>query len=545
MMNIEKKYCEYNKTGYFKGLINFYLEKNSALFPFYNYEFSLQSFSKAINDKAAQQIDRTALREILLSQYAAASLNSEVLFEQYTLPQINALVNKNTYTVTTGHQLCLAGGPLFVVYKILTTIKLADQLKQTYPENNFVPVFWLASEDHDFAEINHFNLFGSKHVWEFPAKGAVGKIQTDTLKPLLLALKEIIGNNENANKLFELFWDAYSNQDNLSHATRFLIHKLFAERGLVVIDGDEKKLKKQFSHHLEQDIFNNVNYRAVKKTITELVETELISSNRIQVNPREINVFYMEKDLRERIIYDNESKFFLVNNTSIKFSFEQLQIQIELYPERFSPNVILRPLYQECILPNLAYIGGPAEISYWLELKHMFEINKVNFPLLMMRNSVLWIDEAISKKIKKLDFDYMDLFLQKDVLEKKYVERFSELNFTDEQENLDAVFQNIISKAKKIDATLVPTVQAEWKKQTQAINSLSKKILKAEKNKFETELAQIFKIKEKLFPNDSMQERYDTFIALYLKHGDDFFEAVYNAFEPFENKFTVIIEHEE
>ena len=283
------------------------------------------------------------------------------------------LLKDDTYTVCTGHQLCLFTGPLYFIYKIISTINLAEELKKKYSTYNFVPVYWMASEDHDFDEVNHINLFGKKIEWKRKPGGPVGKFSTAGIGEVISELKSVLGDSKNASELISLFENAYVNHSDYASATRYLIHELFGKYGLVILDADDNRLKNEFREIIRDDIFNHSNFKLVNETIAQLKNNGYDS----QVTPKEINFFLLSKKFRGWI--DSEK---------IKSEPEEWKKKLVEKTERFSPSVVTRPLYQQKILPNLAYVGGPAEISYWLEYKAMFDHHKIFFPVLMPRNFV-------------------------------------------------------------------------------------------------------------------------------------------------------------
>src|SRR5690606_39256438 len=187
-----------------------------------------------------------------------------------TLINIDWLRDNNTLTITTGHLLNLFTGQLYFLYKIFSAINLAEQLNKTYPTNYFVPVYWMATEDHDFEEINYFNLFGKKVKWDRQASGAVGELSTEGLKEVKQQLKKQFGESENAKKLISLFADAYTKHDNLADATRFLANTLFYHQGLVIIDGNDAELKKCFIPYAEKELTENLSYKKVSETTERL-----------------------------------------------------------------------------------------------------------------------------------------------------------------------------------------------------------------------------------------------------------------------------------
>jgi bacillithiol biosynthesis cysteine-adding enzyme BshC len=395
----------------------------------------------------------------------------------------------------------------------------------------------MASEDHDFEEIKSINLFGKKVSWEnFEAKGAVGKLNTHSLSKSIDELRVILGNTEHSKKVIQLFTDAYLKQNNLANATRFLVNHLFNQYGLVILDGDDVQLKQAFSSILEDDILNNTNFKLVEQTITELNKIGV----KPQVTPREINCFYLNGNLRERIIFENSK--YIVQNTRVAFTKEELLIELKLFPERFSPNVTTRPLYQQIILPNLAYIGGPGELAYWLEYKAMFDYHKINFPVLIPRNFALLTDEKINLQINKLGFEVIDIFQNVETLIKKFVTKNADIDLSlkAQEVKITAIFNEISIKASVVDNTLKSNVEAELQKTLNVLKNIESKILRSEKQKQETSINQIKKIKEKLFPEGLLQERYENFLPYFLKEGQSFIENLKAQFNPFDFEMIII-----
>lgn len=547
-MTIRKSGIGYAATNQFSEVLLHYIEGKEYLCPFYKYNPNIAAFLQAIEDKSKEKINRNLLVDVLNTQHKRLENGTE---EQQQ--NIDSLASEKTFTVCTGHQLCLFTGPLYFIYKIITTINLAEELKTKYSAYHFVPVYWMASEDHDFEEINHLYVFGKRIEWEKEEapgnrKMPVGKLQTASLKRLIGELKTILGESENAKQIIILLTKAYLEHEDFADAMRYLLNTLFGNYGLVIIDGNDKRLKQELKEIIKDDILNNSNYHIVKTTEQALDQQHI----KPQLYPRAINCFYMQDEMRERIeavknlSAKGEENSYKVLNTDISFSEAELLTEIENHPEYFSPNVILRPLYQEKILPNIAYIGGPSELTYWLELKAMFEHHYINFPVLMLRNSVLWIDSATNKKLEKLAIDAKQLFTDVNELIKETVSKKSgnEFIIEEEEEQLKKLYSGIALKVEKIDPTLKPAIEAELQKQLHALKNIQNKLLKAEKQKQETVVNQIKKIKEKFFPDGKPQERHDNFIPLYLKHGKDFIPLLKKNLNPFENKFIILSEIE-
>lgn len=514
-MLFSKQNTSLNSTELFSSLFVDYLNQSSQVKPFYNQHISKQDFSIYLEKNKFEYLNRPVLIKALQAQSSLVANTSSA-----SLANIQLLENTNTFTITTGHQLCLFTGPLYFIYKIASTINLCKSLKQTFTDKNFVPVYWMASEDHDFEEINHANVFGKKVVWNSTQKGAVGEFSTEGLTEVIAELKTILGDNEKTNELITVFEKAYLTHRNLADATRYLVNELFGQYGIVVLDGNDSKLKQLFKEEFKRDMFENTSYKLVSETITELQK-----NYSAQVSPREINIFYKENGIRERI--EKQGERFVVLNTDISFSKEEIENIIQSSPEKLSPNVVLRPLYQQKILPNIAYVGGPGELAYWLEYKTMFNAYNIHLPILMPRNFVLLLDKGTQNKLQKLNLTIGDAFKDGEELVKQFIKtQHNDINLEEAKKQLAEIYASITETVTSIDKSLVGTTEAEKQKAVNGMTTIEQKINRALKQKSETDVNQIWSIKEKLFPKDIPQERYDNFSMYYTKYGKEFIPSI-------------------
>ncbi|MDO6810183.1 bacillithiol biosynthesis cysteine-adding enzyme BshC [Zobellia galactanivorans] len=522
------------KTGYFTEFICDYLAEEPQVRNFYHRFPNLDNFEAQIAEKATSFPDgnREVLYEALQKQYKGFEVTDA------TRTHLKKLKEPITFTVVTGHQLNLFTGPLYFLYKIVSTINLTKELKTAYPKYNFVPVYWMATEDHDFEEINYFNFRGKKLKWNRTASGAVGHLDTKGLDEIFEAFSNQIGNSANAKALKELFRKSYLGHTNLAEATRYLANELFGKEGLVIVDGDDRNLKSLLLPYAEKDIFDQLAYKKVSETITGF--EALDKKYGVQVNPREINYFYLKDGLRERIVEQNGAYF--VNDTEIRFTKEELQKELKVYPERFSPNVIARPLYQEVILPNLCYIGGGGEIAYWLELKTMFEAMQVPFPVLLLRNSALVITDKQKGKLEKMNLSVADIFLRQSSFINKKIREISniDIDFTPQKQYLEEQFKAMYDLAEQTDASFLGAVKAQEVKQKKGLENLEKRLLQAQKRKLKDHVMRMTEIQNELFPNKSLQERNVNFSELYLELGEDLIPMLLEALKPLQLEFTVI-----
>lgn len=506
------------ETGTFSSLYLDYINGQESISKFYGPKPTIDSFNDLIKQRSFSANTRSILQKVLKQQYSAIQVSESVS------NNLELIGQANTYTVTTGHQLNLATGPLYFVYKILSTIKLATELSAKYPDYNFVPVYWMASEDHDFDEINHFNLFGKTYTWQTNQSGPVGRYDTADIANVLNILPEKI----------TLLEDAYSKFNNLADATRYLVNELFGQYGLLILDADNRELKEVFSPILNKELFEGTVAKAANAT-TEILSQE---GYKTQIHIRDLNLFLIKNgrtrlEATENGFQDSDGK------TYTKETIENL---LKTNPEVFSPNVVLRPIYQECILPNLAYLGGPAEIIYWLQLKAAFEAVEIPFPMLLPRNFYMLVNNNLANKITQLNFTPQMIFKSEKELKDIYLSEHitEEISLEKEVDTLQQLFDSITHKASAIDKSLEGAVAAEKQKALKQLEQLEKRIKKAEEQKHQIGLSQIENIKKKLFPNGSLQERVDNIFGYYVNQ-PQIIEQILEQTDPFDFRFNVVI----
>lgn len=518
-------------TGYFSKLICDYLDKKPELSKFYGNYPDFEGFKNQIESKKSsfQAQSRNLLVEVLKNQYKNTSVSNK------TIQNIESLSGGNTFTITTGHQLNIFTGPLYFLYKIVTAINLANKLKKEFPRQNFVPVYWMATEDHDFEEIQYFKVNNTKISWNRESGGAVGRLKTEGFDVVFKEFSALLGTSDNADYLRELFKNAYLKNNNLAEATRYLVNELFGEYGLVIIDGDDVLLKKQFAPFVKEELFYNTSFKQVSET-----NKRLGADYKIQVNPREINLFYLKDAVRERIILKKNR--FIVNNTNLTFTENEILSEVEEHPERFSPNVILRPLYQEIVLPNLAYIGGGGELAYWFQLKNYFNNVNIPFPILVLRNSVLLATNKQVFKLNKLNISIPEIFNKQEIVIANSIKEFSELkiDFSEQKAHLQQQFADLKELARKTDITFLGAVKAQEKKQLNGLDHLEKRLLKAQRRKLSGMVQRIADLQNELFPNRSLQERSQNFSEYYVALGENLIPALLKKTDPLKFEFTVI-----
>ena len=504
-----------------------YLRGDTSVKELYAFESTADNVLEIIKFRENNtDTNREVLVGALKQQYASFSTSKQVT------KNIEALINPNTYTVTTGHQLNLFTGPLYFIYKIISAIQASIELNKKHLSFHFVPVYWMATEDHDFEEINHTYVNGKKLTWSSDQTGMVGEFSLDGIETVISELENVLGSSIVKDEIITLIKEAYLNHANLADATRYLVNSLFEKEGLVIVDGNNSELKSQFIPVVKDELFKQSSFTLVTDTISNFPE-----NFKAQVAPREINLFYVKEGIRERIIRDEEG--FYVNETEIRFTESEIDFELNQFPERFSPNVILRPVYQEVILPNIMYIGGGAEVAYWLELKSTFDYHKVSYPLVQIRNSFLILNEA-SSKLKITDTKFW-FYKEHEQVRNLLIDDYpfqDQLN--DHKTEIDIKIKALISELEVFDPELIRSLKSTKVGLLKELKRLDTKIMRSVKRKSEVKMNRLNAVRNYTHPNGAFQERRVNFIDLYLSHGSNFLKIIKDNTEPFTKEVFVL-----
>jgi len=529
-MDCSTQYLPYEKTGYFSKIVQDYLQQHENLKPFYLHNTNLNGVQSAMNARDLHPINRQVLVEELSLQYQGIAASEKLQ------QNIQALQFSNTYTITTAHQPNIFTGPLYFIYKIIHTIKLAEELSAAFPEKKFIPVYYMGSEDADIDELGFVNIGGEKLVWNTTQTGAVGRMKIDkTFISLIHLISGQIGVLPFGNELTQLFSTCYTIGKTIQQATLELVNALFGSYGLIVLVPDNARLKSLFAPVIEKELTEQFSEKIVVNTINQLQE-----NYKVQAVGRPINLFYLIDDKRERIEFNNGK--YEVAALDLQFTKEEILQELQTNPERFSPNVILRGAFQESILPNIVFIGGGGELAYWLELKNVFEAVGVAYPILLLRNSFAILSAKMFAKQTSLGLTNEDLFLPTHQLVTAYVASHSknELTLSLELEELTAFYSKLKQKAGMVDASLSEHILALEANALKKMKALETKIKRAERRKFSTADHQIQILKENLFPGNSLQERHENISLFYAQYGSSIIEWIYQSSKGLNAAFGLI-----
>nr|WP_294905829.1 bacillithiol biosynthesis cysteine-adding enzyme BshC [uncultured Lacibacter sp.] len=530
-MDCTSQRITYRNTAAFSSIVLDYLDDAAALKPFYKHRPNLEGIKQAIAGRSAFKTNRTVLVDHLKQQYSAASESAAVN------RNIDLLLQETTFTITTAHQPNLFTGPLYFIYKILHAIKLADTLKQELTQYNFVPVYYMGSEDADFEELSYATVNGVKYQWITQQNGAFGRMIIDkNITQLIHAISGQLLVEPHGKEIVDALQASYKEKTTIQDATFAFVHFLFERFGLIVINADAKELKQQMIPVFEDELLNRSSAKLVTQTIAALDQQQY----KVQAGGREINLFYFDEDMRERIEADGDG--FAVANTTIKFTKEELLKELKEHPERFSPNVILRGLYQDTILPNIAFIGGGGELAYWLELKNVFAHHHVPYPVLLLRNSFLVTEKQWIEKVAKLGFTVEEFFKSSEALLNEYVHRttVNKIQLNGSLTKAEELYELLKEQAATVDPTLQQHVESLKVKAVYRLQELEKKIIRAEKRKYADEQRQIQSVKQQLFPGNGLQERKESFLSFYAKKGKSMIDTLYQHSLSLEQEFVIL-----
>lgn len=530
-MPIYTAHVPYGETDFFSKLIEDYLAGSGNLRDFYRYTPNFEGIDAAIGDRPAFPVDRSLLTNTLQEQYLGLQ------HTEATKKNLERLKQENSFTICTAHQPNLLTGYLYFIYKIVHAIKLAEEMSRRHPDKHFIPVYYMGGEDNDLEELGRFRYGNRQFIWQADGQqGAVGRMSTNSLKPLLHELFRLLGPpGDNTEALVKLLTEAYLQHGTIAQATQYLVHELFGRYGLLVLNPDDPTFKEAMLPVLEQELLRHDGYKLVQ------AQTERLSQDyKTQAYPRPINLFYLHDQLRGRI--SRQGGTWTVVDTNKEWTEPELLEELTMHPERFSPNVILRGILQETILPNVAFIGGGSEVAYWLQLRPMFEHHGVFYPPVLLRQSILWIAPSEMALRKKLGFDRSDLLLPTPTLHRRYVTTHSNTDWhiATEIQEIEAIVKRVAQKVGMLDHTLKAAAGATSTKIKKQLIRLEEKMYRAEKRKMDIHIQQIEKLKSALFPNNSLQERTQNFMQWYIDYGATYFDLLKDNMQPERNEFLII-----
>lgn len=520
-MKNQVSFIPYHKTAKFSNLINDYLAHSPKLQPYYNYTIDIEGIKQAITKRKQFPFHRSTLVKSLLQQYGNINCN------EVTLSQIHSLQKENTFTVCTAHQPNLFGGHLYSMYKTIHAIQLANELKKQFPEYHFVPVYYIGSEDADKDELLHLYCKQQKIEFHTSQTGAVGRMSAKDLDSIFEEIKTLLKDQPFTTEIIDILKQCYAPENTFAQGIKNLLHHLFAEKGLVVVDGDDRELKKCFVPIFEKELHTQFSENMLQQTIPFFSENYFIPTQ-----GRNINLFYLDQNIRERIIKENDKFYYVHQQQKIILDIEDI---LKNSPEKLSPNVILRPLYQETILPNIAFIGGGGEVAYWLLLKKIFQTAGVHYPVVILRNSLMMVNEQEKQVLSPYIEQEKDVFKGYDTLIDRYIaNQKTKPDFKSPTIDLQHLYQQLIHQYPSQNKY----IQLLEKHSIKGVSKLEKKVWRSYRKKYKNE--QLKSTLHHLFPHHNLQERIDSMVEWYAHYGKEIVDIWIMHSHPLKQEFAII-----
>jgi bacillithiol biosynthesis cysteine-adding enzyme BshC len=519
------KFRDLPSVGGFSDLFNDYISDFQKVQNFYELDFhSPENFKLKCETVQREFHNRESICNILLNQ------NHDFGCGENTFVNINRLQEENTFAIVTGQQVGIVGGPLYTLYKIFTLLKLKDQLNDNYPEMKFVPVFWLESEDHDFEEVNYVNIVNNENQikrihYPRPPKSeyhaSVGDIAFDiSVAAFIQEVASALPNSDFKEDIIGLLNQAYSPGVTFEKAFVQWINLLLPDSGIIFISPDDKNIKQLLSVVFQKEI--NEYPRTSQLVIQKSAELE--KNYHAQIKPRALNLFLFHKE--GRYLIEPRENDFSLKGTRKYFSKEELLIIARETPELLSPNVVLRPICQDTILPTVAYIAGPSEIAYFAQLKPVYKNFGLTMPIIYPRASVTILEDKVARILEKYELIIENIYEGFENASERVMNFVSEVKidelFSESNQRVTDLLNEMKFGLGYIDQTLLGTLENTQLKIEAALQVLKEKTNSAQKHKHEVALKQVEKVFNNVFPNGNFQERELNIINYLNKYGLDF-----------------------
>ena len=513
-------------------------------FNFNNKEEYINKFKSIRESRTRQMPDRSLLLSIINKQYNNFNRSAT------TAKNIDLLKDEKTLAVVTGQQLGIAGGPLYTFYKIMTAVKLSNYLTERYDDYNFVPVFWLEGDDHDFNEIRSINVIDENNelsnikyddgIEDEEDRGSVGQLAiTGSIDTFFDEVNKKLRDTEFKGDLINKLKDFYAAGKTFKNAFKELIFWLFDEYGLIIFDPQDPEFKSLLKPIFKKEI--NDFRQHTEKLVSVSAELEELYHAQVKVHP--VNLFYSSDE--GRFLIEPVENEFRLKRKRKKFTHDEIIENIESSPENFSPNVLLRPICQDFILPTAFYVAGPSEIAYFAQVTPLYKIFDIESPVIYPRSSLTIIEKNINSILNKYELKIQDTFTEPEKLKTKIIASVSKINldelFRDSSNKIEIALDQLKEKLFEFDKTISDASTKYKQKIFNDLDNLKGKALEAQKKKHEITLRQIDKAINSLYPNGNLQERELNFIYFAHKYGPDILKQIFNELEINKFKHQAII----
>jgi bacillithiol biosynthesis cysteine-adding enzyme BshC len=457
-----------------------------------------------------------------------------------TLANLDRL-RKGAAAVVTGQQVGLFGGPMFAVYKALTAVKLAEEA--TAAGVDAVPVFWLATYDHDLAEVNHVSIpgpDGALQVLTTPSHDVPGAPVSavrlgEEILPLVDQAANLLGDSEAAQFLRE----TYRPGESLGTAFARLYARIFAEWGVILLDASDGELDR-----VAEPIYRAAIERADELSAALLARGEALETagyhQQVKVTESSVLVFTLRQGVRtpiQRRGKGNAAEFVIGSDAGAeKLSQSELIARIGSNPEQFSPNVLLRPIVEDYLLPTLAYTGGAAETAYFAQAGAVYEALLGRVTPIVPRFSATIVEPKMQRLIERHGIAVPDVFAGPEALRRQLAERGLpqdlQAAFEAARKSLDSHLSSVKEKLVKLDRTLVDAADTARSKIEYQLERLHSQVARAEAQKSELVARHAETLSHALYPDKGLQERGIGGIYFLARYGRDFLQQLHDAMQP-------------
>jgi bacillithiol biosynthesis cysteine-adding enzyme BshC len=514
-------------VGGFSELFVEYVTAYERVSKYYNGNFRDPSHLQQIIEQVAKSPrDRSTLVRVLAEE------NREFHCSIKTLANIDLLHEDTTFAVVTGQQVGLLGGPLYTLYKTITALKLTQRLNDSLPDFHFVPIFWLEGEDHDFEEVNNIKVVdhdnqAKKIEYLVNGKpldkniGAVGDVQLDEfIDEFFKQAEEALINTEFKGKLFEAITHYYQRGTTFTKAFVGLINHFLENSGLIFLNPAHKELKRLMSPVFQREINE---HPAVCQLVIDR-SAELEQRFHAQIKAKALNLFLFDKE--GRYLIEPRDDGFGLKGTRHHLTAEELKRIATDTPELISPNVVLRPICQDMLIPTAVYVGGPNEIAYFAQLRPVYEFFNLTMPIIYPRATATILEEKLESILDKFELDLTAFFGDLDTVLRTVSEQISDIKVEDMFQNVGTRVKESLNELKfginQIDPTLLGALETTRSKIESQLSVLKEKTIIAQKKKNEIALKQVEKVANNTLPFGELQERQINVIYFMNKYGLDF-----------------------
>ncbi len=465
------------------------------------------------------------------------------------MKNIEKLANHNTFAVVGGQQAGILTGPLYVIYKAITLIKLAESLEEKTGEA-VVPVFWIASEDHDYDEVNHIYA----QTWD----GQVEKLQLSFEPPGKYSISHLPVNESRVEEFIQTVFSRLPDSMHLpalkekvlemSRSTttlneffaRLLVW-MFGEYGLILVDSADP-----FLRSLEQPVFSSFIQNDFSQELLLAQRTLIEKGYHAQVDIKEEHAhFFIYEDGKRQLVYRKDGHF-QTKDGERKFSAQELMQLLENDPCSFSANVVSRPLMQEYVFPVLAFVGGPGEIAYWAQLKPVFERLGMQMPIVLPRLSFTIMERDVHKYMQSFQVSFEDVYTNWAERRKAWMAEQSTLawesQFFQVKKELGEIYLPFIQQLSNAEPGVRNVSESNWNRILMQVDYLEKKTAQAIEARHQAGLKQWEHIRVCLFPLEKPQERVYNIFGYLNKYGERLIgKLMEQAFDPLPaNKHFII-----